>query len=904
VTFLFTDLEGSTRLWEEHGDSMGRALARHDEIIRAAIGKHGGLVFATGGDSFSAVFGRAAAALGAAQEAQEGLAGEGWPAGLALRVRMGVHTGEAEERGGDYFGPAVNRAARLMRLGHGGQILCSAVTAEVVEGAGLVDLGVHRLRDLSEPVRVFQLGTSVFAPLRSLETFPGKLPLQLSTFVGRDKELAQVAKALEVSRLVTLTGVGGVGKTRLALQTAAEILPRLPDGAWLCELDAVRDPDLVAQAVAGAFGVPARPGSSWLDSLLAFLRDQTVLVVLDNCEHLLRAVARLVMAIEAAGPGIRVLATSREGLNVAGEQLIQVPSLRLPGDDPGLGVAQCESVRLFLERARLVKADFEIDAANQADVAAICSRLDGVALAIELAAARVPAMTPAELLGRLDRRFKLLSGGGRVALERQRTLKATIDWSYDLLTEPERRLLDRLAVFAGGFNLAAAEAVCAGSPIEVEDVFDLLAGLVARSLVDATATGATTRYRLLETIRQYGEERLAEAGETDELRACHADHFIDFAATATPNMYGPGQREWAARLAAERDNFQAAMAFAIARDDVERAMGLLCQTPAWFSPAEADSVVVFDPAAILALTDAREHPGSSRALYEAGFWLWKIDDYPGALEMADQAEATLRRLGPAPGYEHVDTLCLRLRAHVAMATGTLERVVELYLQAAESDRATGRAAYAAYWLGVAANMAAWAKSDAAAQLGAEGLALARQTGYPPAIQSNLLALAVDSRDPAQARQDLHEVLDVSYDTTSLIFACLVAGRLEDWPAVLRAASRWLQFDRHTGTTARVLLAGIVSFVARALAPSQPEAAAVLDGAAPGLSATLGPAKEAIVKARHQTTRLLTDNLGEPRLRELRYRGENMDYTQTCAYALDAIKRAKQNPQPPEPARSE
>jgi hypothetical protein len=561
---------------------------------------------------------------------------------------------------------------------------------------------------------------------------------------------------------------------------------------------------------------------------------------------------------------------------------------------------------LFVERARLVKADFEIGAANQADVAAICSRLDGVALAIELAAARVPAMTPAELLGRLDRRFKLLSGGGRVALERQRTLKATIDWSYDLLTEPERRLLDRLAVFAGGFNLAAAEAVCAGSPIEVEDVVDLLAGLVARSLVDATATGATTRYRLLETIRQYGEERLAEAGETDELRARHADHFIDFAATATPNMYGPGQRDWAARLAAERDNFQAAMAFAIAHEDVERAMGLLCQTPAWFSPAEADSVVVFDPDAILAMTDAREHPGSSRALYEAGFWLWKIDDYAGALEMADQAEATLRHLGPAPGYEHVDTLCLRLRAHVAMATGTLERVVELYLQAAERDRAAGRPAYAAYWLGVAANMAAWAKSDAAAQLGAEGLALARQTGYPPAIQSNLLALALalDSSDPEQARQGLYEVLDVRYDTTSLIFACLVAGRLEDWSAVLRAAGRWLQFDRHTGTTARVLLAGIVSFVARALAPSQPEAAAVLEGAAPGLSATLGPAEEAIVKARHQTTRLLTDNLGASRLRELRHRGENMDYTQTCAYALDAIKRAEQNTQLPEPARSE
>jgi class 3 adenylate cyclase len=230
VTFLFTDVEGSTRLWEEHGDSMGRALARHDVILGAAIEAHGGVVFATGGDGFSAVFGRAAAALTAAQEAQKGLAREAWPAGVALRVRMGVHTGEAEERGGDYFGPALNRAARLMMLGHGGQILCSATTAGVVEGSGLVDLGMHRLRDLSEPVRLFQVGAGVFAPLRSLETFPGNLPLQLSSFVGREQELARVAKALEVSRLVTLTGVGGVGKTRLALQTAAEVLPRFPEG--------------------------------------------------------------------------------------------------------------------------------------------------------------------------------------------------------------------------------------------------------------------------------------------------------------------------------------------------------------------------------------------------------------------------------------------------------------------------------------------------------------------------------------------------------------------------------------------------------------------------------------------------------------------------------------------------
>jgi predicted ATPase len=683
------------------------------------------------------------------------------------------------------------------------------------------------------------------------------------------------------------------------LQTAAEVLPRFPDGAWLCELDAVRDPELVAQAVAGAFGVAARPGVSWLQALAGFLRDQSVLVVLDNCEHLLRAVAQLVVAMEAACPGVRVLATSREGLNVAGEQLIQIPSLGLPEDEPGGDPAECESIRLFVERARLVKADFDLDAGNQAEVAAVCRRLDGVALAIELAAARVPAMTPAELLGRLDRRFRLLSGGGRVAMERQRTLRATIDWSYDLLAEPQRRLLDRLAVFAGGFTLEAAEAVCAGAPVEIEDVLDLLAGLVARSLVEATTSGATTRYRLLETIRQYGEERLAEAGKTDDLRARHADHFIDFAATATPSMFGPRQLEWGARLAGERDNFQAAMAFALDSDDVERAMGLLCQTPTYFN--QTDSPVMFDPDAILALTDAGEHPGSSRALYETGIRRLITGDYSGALEMAGHAEIALGRLGPAQGYEHADTLCLRLRALAASGTGPHERGTELYLQAAEGDRAAGRTAYAAYWLGLAAYQVAWADPDAGAQLATEGLALARQTGYPKAIHQNLLslALALASSDPGQARQFVHEVLEVGHGIT-MVPVTSVAGRLEDWPAVLRAAGRMLQWDRRIGTAPRFVLAGIVAFVARALAPSEPEAAAVLDGAATGLSGLFGPAEDAIAKARYQTTRLLTASLGEARFRELRARGETMDYTLTCIYALDAIKRTEPDIQPPIP----
>jgi predicted ATPase len=915
VTFLFTDVEGSSRLWEEHREAMRRALARHDQIIRESIGGHGGVVFATGGDGFGAVFARAADALAAAREAQAGLAAEVWPNGLSLRVRMGVHTGEAEERGGDFFGPAVNRAARLAALGHGGQVLCSSATAEMLDAVGLVDLGVHRLRDLSEPVRVFQVGDGVFSPLRSLENFPGNLPLQLSSFVGREKELARVAKALEASRVVTLTGVGGVGKTRLALQTAAEVLPGFADGAWLCELASVRDPDMVVDAVSAVFRVTARPGMSMQESLIGFLREQTVLLLLDNCEHLLRAVARLVVAVEAAGPGVKVLATSREGLNVAGEQLIVVPSLGLPEDSPGLEVSECESVRLFGERARLVKADFEIDAANQDDVVAVCTRLDGVALAIELAAARIPAMTPAELLRRLDRRFRLLSGGGRVAIERHQTLRATIDWSYDLLSDPERRLLDRLAVFAGGFTLEAVEAVCVGDPIDVEDIFDLLAGLVARSLVVATTSGSTTRYRLLETIRQYAEERLAEAGETDGLRARHADHFIAFAATATPNIYGPGQLEWGARLAGEHDNFQAAMAFALASGDVNRAMGLLCQIPAVGN--QADHLVVFDSDAILALRGAREHPGSSRALLEVGHRLHRNGDYPAAVELAEQAEATVARLGPAAGYERVEVSCLALRAMVAVSTGQRDRAVELYLEAAERERTAGRLAYAAIFLGLTAQALAYTDPDTAAQQAADGLVLARRSGMPRATNQNLLGLAnaLAISDPQQARQLLHEALDINYDNIILAAGCFVAGRLEDWPTLLRAAGRFLQFDRRTGTSPRLYLGGIINFVARALAASQPEAAAVLQGTVPGLTRPAQPTQptayspaappspqttlepganliaDLVAQVRRDTTRLLIKTLGERRMRELRARGEPMEYSQTCAYALEAINRA-------------
>jgi len=918
VTFLFTDIEGSTRRWEEHRDAMGDALARHDTILEAAITGHGGVVFSKMGDGMAAAFSSPDDAIAATLDAQLKLTEETWPTETGpLRVRMGLHTGQGQLVDGQYMNQPLNRCARLMAIAHGGQVLVSGATEHLVrgglpEGVGLVDLGEHRLRDLSEPMRVFQVRhgslPANFPPLRSLEHYPGNLPLQHSSLVGRAEDLARVAQALEMFPVVTLTGVGGVGKTRLALQVAAEVLPQFRDGAWLCELASVRDPDWVAQEVAGVFHVSARPGLSLEESLVAFFSDQRLLLVLDNCEHLLRPVASLVTRIEGACPGVKVLATSREGLNVRGEQILVVPSLGVPDEGAGLeGLATCEAVQLFIDRARAVKADFALDLSNAPGVAQVCTRLDGVPLAIELAAARIGAMTPSELARRLDRRFRLLTGGDRVAIERHQTLRATIDWSYELLSDPERQLLIRLSVLAGGFTLEAAEAVCAGQLIEVDDVLDLLATLVARSLVVATPTGAETRYRLLETIRQYGEERLAEAGETDPLRARHADYYIEFAGGIHRAMYGPKQLEVLARLAQEHDNLLAAMAFALDTQDVDRAMGLLCALP--LSRAQVDNPVDFEPAAVLALPGAAEHPGSARALLESARRAQGGGDSGLALELLDRALETEQRLGPGP-----DPLGLGIEAYVsgerglvAVGTGRLAEAAEWSLDTAERARAAGLDGRAAIFLGRSAYYLAWVDPKAAIARATEGLALARRNGMPSAIALNLYALAATlaPSDPQRAAALLAEAETFGVATmNALSAAVMTAARLADWTAALRAADRWLDLTHRSGVTAQSAMSETFHVVARALADTQPEPAAVLQGVLwgpPGQSSPAAPTPtppadapgsnprdEWITQIRRDTSALLVDAIGEAKMRELRAEGEAMDGDQSLAYARTHI----------------
>ncbi len=585
VTFLFTDLEGSTRLWEEFPDAMRPALARHDEILRVAVADAGGTIVKTTGDGLHAAFATATDAIAAAVAAQQALLAEPWDAATTLRVRMGIHTGAAEERDGDYYGPAVNRAARVAAAAHGGQIVASQVIEELAgeslpHGVTLLDLGAHRLRDLARTEHVFQIVAddlpADFPPLRSTDAFPSNLPAQLSSFVGREQDLAKFANALREARLVTLTGVGGVGKTRLAIQVGAEVLPYYPDGVWLCELAAASDGDAMAQVVAAALGVNPRPGVTLEGSILEHLRTRAVLVLLDNCEHLIDEAGLLAESILYDCPSVRILATSREGLGIDGEQIRVVRSLPLPAAaDDRATIEAADAVQLFVDRARAARDDAAFDDTEVRAIADVCRRLDGIPLAIELAAARSAAMGPADIARRLDERFRLLTGGRRTSVERHHTLRATVDWSYSLLAANTARVFNRLGAFSGSFDAVAAEMVAAGDDLEPWDVIDALTDLVAKSMVVADSFDGVARYTLLETLRQYARERLDETGEADAVRRRHARHFAMVAGEIGPSLLGgAGQVVAEQRLEFELDNLRAAVNWALDRDGDDREAAL------------------------------------------------------------------------------------------------------------------------------------------------------------------------------------------------------------------------------------------------------------------------------------------------------------------------------------------
>ncbi len=539
VTFLMTDIEGSTRSWERESEALARAVPRHYEILDEAIALHGGVrpVEQGEGDSIVAAFSRASDAVAAAVTAQRMLQAEPWPGGVELAVRMAVHTGEAQLRDeGNYFGLSVIRCARLRSCGHGGQVLVSNVTAGLVadalrDGVKLVDLGRHRLKDLGRPERIWQVVhpdlASDFAPLLSLDAFRQNLPLQLSPLIGRRSEIAELVGLLPGERLVTLTGAGGVGKTRLALAVGAELLASFPGGVWFVELGATGGAASVGRATLKVLGAHETPGVPPADVAAVELGEiDRSLVILDNCEHLLDECAEFTTTVLRANPAVTVLATSREQLGVAGEVAWRVPSLASPPKGEPLAVealSQYDAVTLFVDRARRARPSFSVDDANAAAVAQVCHRLDGIPLAVELAAARCRHMSVDRIASELDDRFHLLTGGSRTVMPRQQTLAASVEWSFDLLDELERRVLRRLGAFGGAFALEAAEAVVA-APADVDpiEVFDTVSRLVDKSLVIVEDAEGGSRYRLLETIRAFAVDRAREAGELALLRDTHA----------------------------------------------------------------------------------------------------------------------------------------------------------------------------------------------------------------------------------------------------------------------------------------------------------------------------------------------------------------------------------------------
>ena len=659
VTFLFSDIEGSTRLAAERPSDWPDLLARHRDLLRAAFGVNGGVEVSTEGDSFFVAFPSATGAVASAADAQRALAAGPWPDGVDVRVRMGVHTGEAAVQDGTYVGLAVHRAARIGQAGHGGQVLLSEATRALVlgtlpEGVALRALGSHRLRDLEAREELSQLVieglSSEFPPIRSLDTTPNNLPIQATSFFGRDDEIAEVGELLRSTRLLTLTGPGGTGKTRLSLQVAASVADRYPDGVYFVALGAIDDVDLVIPTVAHELGVPDAGGARPIDRLRSYLRERQVLLVLDNFEQILAA-GPAIGELLAAAAGLSVLVTSRSPLHVYGEHEYPVPPLDVPDPSrlPPLSVlSQFESVALFVDRARAALPSFAVTNENAPAVAEICVRLDGLPLAIELAAARIKLLTPQAMLDRIGQRLTLLAGGSRDLPARQQTLRGAIEWSYDLLEEGDRRLFAALSIFVGGATYAAIEDVCAEPGLEV---FDCLASLVDKSLVRRTeGAGGEPRFGMLDTIREYAAERLTEDGRRDELRRRHAAWFMGLAERDAELLMGPDKRQLLDRLEEEHDNLRAAHAWLVERGDAEVAMRLVAALWRFWQMRGYLAEGLERVSAAIALPGADEHPTCLvRALDAAGGLAYWMGNGMIASGFYERALELHRRLGNRAG---------------------------------------------------------------------------------------------------------------------------------------------------------------------------------------------------------------------------------------------------------------
>ena len=818
VTFLFTDIEGSTGLWEQDGARMSQALAAHDAIARSAVEGRRGTVVKMIGDGVHAVFDDALDALVATLDMQQVLADPAATYGVALRVRCGLHIGVVERRDDDYFGTPVNRAARIMRAAHGGQVLLSQAVVDCVReilppAVSLRDLGKVRLKDLSTPEHVYQVVHAdlrhEFPALRSLEATPNNLPQQATSFIGREKELAELKRLLPKTRLLTLTGSGGCGKTRLSLQAVADSLERFPDGAWLVELGALTDPGLLPPTVAMVLGLKEESAKPITQTLYAYLKDKRLLLMLDNCEHLLDGCAKLADTLLRQCPLLTILASSREALGIGGEQAYRVPSLSLPHPKQAhtpASIASFEAVQLFTDRALLGRSDFQVTDQNASTLASICYRLDGIPLAIELAAARARSLSIEEIDGKLSQRFRLLTGGSRTALPRQQTLRSLIDWSYDLLNGQERRLLQRLSVFAAGWALEAAEPVCALDGVEDWDVLDLLTSLCDKSLVVVEQNDVQSRYRLLETVRQYARERLLESGGGETARHRHRDYYLALAEEAEPKLTGAEQAVWLRRLEEEHDNLRSALEWSRAGEDPEAGLRLCGALQSFWATRGHLSEGREWCARMLGKEGAQRRTSErAKALNASGTLAWFQADYPAAREMHEESLAIMRELADRGGIAR----SLNNLGLVAWDQGDYPCALAMHEESLAIKRELGDQGQIARSLNNL-GLLAYEQGDycAAGALHEESLAIVRELGDRSGIATSLnnLANVAFARGDYPVATALHqeslaivrELGDRSGIANALNNLGLVANEQRDYPAARALLEESLAIMRELG----------------------------------------------------------------------------------------------------------
>ena len=868
VTFLFTDIEGSTRRWEADADAMRAALAVHDEVLRDAIEGHAGWLFKHTGDGVCAAFASPRCAVDAACAAQ---------AALELPVRMGIATGEAELRDADYFGAVLNRAARVMSAGHGGQILLDGVTAGLLSDVDLIDVGPRRLRDLAKPVELFQVRApglrTEFPPLKTLDATPGNLRPQTTSFVGRESELADVSAALKAHRLVTLVGVGGVGKTRLALEVAARSAPDFPDGVWVIELAPVGDPAAVPDAVAAVLGVMQQPGMSLADSVAAALEGRSRLLVFDNCEHVLDAAADMVDAIFAQSATAKILATSREGLRVGDEQLWPVPSLDVRG-----GV-DSSAATLFVERAMAVApGTVPVDSA----VVEICERLDGIPLAIELAASRLQSMTVTEVRDRVDDRFRLLVGRRR-GLERHHTLRHAVQWSYDLLDDAEKALLARCSVFAGGFDPAAAGAV--GDSGDDFTTLDLLDALVRKSLVVADRTSERTRFSMLETIRQFAQEQLLASGGGDGAHTAHARYFAGRETDVLALWDSPRQLEAYTWLGVELANLRAAFRWSVDHHDLDTAASI-----AVYAGFIGGFIELHEPSTwaeeLIEAARAVEHPrlGQLYVIAAECYRTGRIDD---AVRYADAAVAII-------DGGRFDRMLYDFEPTALGGTYITMGLSDRWLELCRKRFARGQGINTYNRAAMVMALMTAGEIDEAQAASDDLLADAETTNDPGAQCFALLAYGYAWRDsrPHAAYEALRRGLKIAQDSGNKMTESYIAVNLSGLAAAHGAPTETLDFLTRainnfydTGSYAH-MVSPLGVLAAHFDRIGQYEAAATIVGFAatafalatfPEITATIAHLRE-----------VLGDNIYE----SLAHNGEKMTNANVAQYALEQIEQAR------------